>query len=239
MFCAKCGKKNEEDAIFCEACGNRLESEEVQSPAKPNYAPSQRVPESKTDSTGKKLDYIILGLAVVIIAAIVIGVIFFLFNRFSSKQDDTDEIMVKESQELEEDNGEDTENSTQDISNEEDLYDQEEEIQTDSDVQSDTEEIQSSGGDYIFPDSSNTYLTEAQVSGLSESELRYARNEIYARHGRKFSDADLQAYFNAKSWYTPIYEGEEFDQKQDTIFNDYEKTNVKLIASVEEAKGYQ
>lgn len=36
---------------------------------------------------------------------------------------------------------------------------------------------------------------------MSKSELRLARNSIYARHGRIFSSPDLREYFDAKEWY--------------------------------------
>ncbi len=41
-------------------------------------------------------------------------------------------------------------------------------------------------GDYIFPDSSSSYLTRSQVVALSGYDMYLARNEIYARHGRIF-----------------------------------------------------
>ncbi len=39
-----------------------------------------------------------------------------------------------------------------------------------------------------------------------------ARNEIYARHGRKFKDKTLQKYFDEKSWYEGEYEPDEFQE---------------------------
>lgn len=55
---------------------------------------------------------------------------------------------------------------------------------------------------YIISDSSIRELTDSDLSGLSKSKLRIARNEIYARHHRKFDSADLQIYFDKKSWYS-------------------------------------
>lgn len=57
--------------------------------------------------------------------------------------------------------------------------------------------------DYILQDSSSRLLTRADVEklGLSLREINYAKNEIYARHGRKFHSMELQNYFNSKSWY--------------------------------------
>ena len=38
--------------------------------------------------------------------------------------------------------------------------------------------------DYILPESDSKYLTEADIAGLTLKEINYAKNEIYARHGR-------------------------------------------------------
>lgn len=56
-----------------------------------------------------------------------------------------------------------------------------------------------------------------------------ARNEIYARKGRKFHSIELQQYFAAKEWYVPIYEPEYFDANIELFCNDYEIKNGKTI----------
>ena len=94
-------------------------------------------------------------------------------------------------------------------------------------------------GDFIFPDSNSRYLSYDEVYAKNQQELSYARNEIFARHGRKFKSADLQSYFGSKSWYTPLYEPDEFAAIQDSLFNDYEKENIKQITKVEKDKGYE
>jgi hypothetical protein len=66
------------------------------------------------------------------------------------------------------------------------------------------EEQKISPQEKIFPISSQL-LTENDLKGLSKSELRIMRNEIYARHGYIFKSKDLQDYFSKKSWYTPLY----------------------------------
>ena len=85
--------------------------------------------------------------------------------------------------------------------------------------------------DYIIPDSSIRYLTRTELLGLSAEQLRLARNEIYARHGRKFQTQDLQDYFNSKSWYMGTIEPDRFS---DDNLNVYEKENLKLIKSLEQ-----
>lgn len=96
-----------------------------------------------------------------------------------------------------------------------------------------------SDSEYIFADSDSAYLSESQLKNLTKDQLKYARNEIYARHGRKFTDTSIQAYFNGKSWYVPSYEPEQFDKIEESVFNDYEKKNIELIVKVEKAKGYR
>lgn len=56
--------------------------------------------------------------------------------------------------------------------------------------------------DYVLPNSSSAYITDAELARLTESQLSIAKNEIYARHGRKFKNSELQKYFESKSWYS-------------------------------------
>ena len=62
--------------------------------------------------------------------------------------------------------------------------------------------------------------------------VRLGLNEIYARHGRKFNDANLQEYFNSQPWYTPVYTPDEFNAIENSVFNAYEKANVKFLADL-------
>ena len=88
-------------------------------------------------------------------------------------------------------------------------------------------------GEYIFPNSDSAYLTRDQVAALTPEQLRLARNEIYARHGRIFQDEGLAAYFSSKSWYQPLYDGASFDALGDSILNEYEIANRDLIQEYE------
>ena len=86
--------------------------------------------------------------------------------------------------------------------------------------------------DYVIPDSSTRYLTNADLNGLSEWQIRIARNEIYARHGRIFKSDDLADYFASKSWYTPSVSADQFDN---SYLNSIEIENLKLITAYEKA----
>jgi hypothetical protein len=68
-------------------------------------------------------------------------------------------------------------------------------------------------------------LTEDELRGFSKTELRILRNEIYARHGRKFKSTDLQQYFLKQSWYRPLYD--------EVSLTDIEQRNVEFIKQYE------
>lgn len=84
---------------------------------------------------------------------------------------------------------------------------------------------------YIIVDSSDRKLTESDVKGLSSDELRLARNEIYARHGRMFDDIELQQYFYNTDWYIAYQEANQFDENKE--LSKIEKYNVKFISKYE------
>jgi len=77
---------------------------------------------------------------------------------------------------------------------------------------------------YLFQ---STPLTDSLLRGVSLYELRILRNEVYARHGRRFETPWLRAYFKDATWYTP--------RASFTIaeLSDIEKANIKVIQAVE------
>lgn len=87
---------------------------------------------------------------------------------------------------------------------------------------------------YIIPDSGTRLLKKADLAGLSKDELRYARNEIYARHGRLFNDTELQEYFNSRSWYTGYIEPDDFVDSVE--LSAIERKNAKKILTYENKK---
>lgn len=89
---------------------------------------------------------------------------------------------------------------------------------------------------YVLPYSDVYYLSEADLSCLTKKELRIARNEIYARHGRSFDSEDLQIYFNNQPWYDPTIPANQFNE---SIFNEIEKSNIYFISEYEKADAQQ
>ena len=73
------------------------------------------------------------------------------------------------------------------------------------------------------PTFSTRLLREADLRGTSKQDLRFLRNEIYARHGYRFNSRDLQEYFSTKDWYRP-----QFDDV-DHLLSEIEKENIKFI----------
>lgn len=93
--------------------------------------------------------------------------------------------------------------------------------------------------EYILPESDSRFYTMIELSRLSTTGLRLARNEIYARNGRIFTADDLQLYFSKKSWYCPQYSRAEFEQKGDAVFNEFEIANCSLIVTMERLEDYK
>lgn len=80
--------------------------------------------------------------------------------------------------------------------------------------------------EYIFPHSSETYVFVEDLQKLSEWECRVALNEIYARHGRRFKNKELQEWFDSCSWYNGTIAPEDF---QEDVLSDIEKDNIITI----------
>lgn len=112
-------------------------------------------------------------------------------------------------------------------------------IQDDMDVEEEddsdySDSANSSSNFQVLKFSSSRKVTAADLSGLSKSQLRIARNEIYARNGRRFTDDDLQKYFDKQSWYYGEIEPEDFVDSED--LSALERRNVKFIKKYEDKK---
>lgn len=99
-----------------------------------------------------------------------------------------------------------------------------------------TQSATPANSDYILPDVQTRLYSTAELEQLSTDELWYARNEIYARHGRGFRNPELQSYFNSKPWYTrnPI-DPDTFDST--VTLSATEQQNADAIKAIEQARG--
>ncbi len=85
------------------------------------------------------------------------------------------------------------------------------------------------GGDIPgrFPEASRRLLTPEDLAKYDASDLRLMRNEIFARHGFVFKDAELATYFGRQPWYTPEYED------VSGFLTEIEKQNIDRIKQAE------
>lgn len=98
-------------------------------------------------------------------------------------------------------------------------------LETDARVQLPDEPPRTTSSGFIFPDSSERRLTEADLAGLTTAELRIARNEIFARNGRYFRSQDLTDYFSNFDWYQP--------RTWEPTLNPVEEANIAFIQAHE------
>ena len=207
---------------------------------------SEKISNKNKNETEKKsgsgaMVYLLIGAAVLIIILIAIIVLLFIKGNQPAKQDDiTDKPVVTTEQPTE------TETSTEQTDRK-DVTGQQEASEKTSEVinKEDTTGNEDMGTDgavgeedaeYILPESASRLLTEADLANLTQEDLRIARNEIYARHGRKFLDEGLQEYFNGKSWYNGTIEPDDF--KEDML-SEIERTNEDTIVNYETKMGYR
>lgn len=266
MFCTKCGNELPVNAKFCTKCGTKVEAfqpgaiqpnptPQKASVPQPQQKKNEKVTKTKNsekisnknkNETEKKsgsgaMVYLLIGAAVLIIILIAIIVLLFIKGNQPAKQDDiTDKPVVTTEQPTE------TETSTEQTDRK-DVTGQQEASEKTSEVinKEDTTGNEDMGTDgavgeedaeYILPESASRLLTEADLANLTQEDLRIARNEIYARHGRKFLDEGLQEYFNGKSWYNGTIEPDDF--KEDML-SEIERTNEDTIVNYETKMGYR
>ncbi len=89
---------------------------------------------------------------------------------------------------------------------------------------------------YVISDSSSRVIGESELSNLTPWQLKVARNEIYARHGRAFAHKDLSCYFANQSWYSvnPNFSSSLLSTTENknivTILNYEKKTNSPCLS---------
>ncbi len=76
--------------------------------------------------------------------------------------------------------------------------------------------------EYIL-NSDTEVITEVDLSKLNDTELKYAYEEIFARHGKIYTDTNYEKYFNSKDWYVPNPSYDEDD------LSELEKENSEYI----------
>ena len=80
-----------------------------------------------------------------------------------------------------------------------------------------------------FPQTRTRDLDADEIGQMSDEDVRYAINEMFARYGMTFRDKDLQAEFEPYKWYQP---NEKWKPNQiERQFSKREKRNADLLAA--------
>lgn len=87
---------------------------------------------------------------------------------------------------------------------------------------------------YVLPYSDTEELDDDTVASLSDEELRYAINEMYARHGYHFSTPAMQDYFSSVDWYVDkgITDQNQIKDEMSSV----EKKNLKKLTQERESR---
>lgn len=162
----------------------------------------------------------VIVIAAVIMAAIVAGIIFWVMSGSESGNSDSSRNETKSADTKEKGSSEAKQKKSKE--------------DTESGAVKKTAETKPESTGYILPESDARYLSDADIASLSLKDLNYAKNEIYARHGRRFKSNELQQYFDSQSWYTGQYDPDDFDANySQSVLNDYEKKNAELLRKKE------
>lgn len=193
----------------------------------------------KEGGTNKILIIVLAIIAALLVVGLIFTAIFFLKNREYEDDNRGNEYSDDIDKDIEvafsvEDNGPNTDDSGKDIYVPIDAVPVPD-VPVVEDIVEESEYVEPES-EYIIEGSDVRYIDRSDVVGLSAEECRIARNEIYARHGRLFDDAELQAYFNSRSWYNGYIEPSDFSE---SILSDLEMANRDFIVKYEKEMGYR
>lgn len=89
------------------------------------------------------------------------------------------------------------------------------------------------GTQVVAVDLMREQLKEEDLLDKSCEELRIMRNEIYARHGRKFGNPKLRQHFLEQNWYDPKIEPNDFRER---LITNVQNKNIEYIKHFEAEK---
>lgn len=214
--------------------------QQTQTAASENFIPTNQGTEAKKSHTG----IIVVCILLVLLILAVSGMAFWFlggqdivydFMGISTEEPDSRDVK-KEEESTSEETAEETETTAVETSEEAVAVEEATEVATvEEESESETETTEEES-EYILEDSDSRYLTEDDLEGLTAEECRLARNELYARHGRKFDDEELRNYFESLSWYEGTIEAKDF---QESMLSDIEIANRDLIVEYEKEMGYR
>lgn len=105
-------------------------------------------------------------------------------------------------------------------------FEQTEDIPAPEEMPEDEPLYQDSG--FVFPNSNTELIDRRELENLSDRDLTYAINELYARHGYIFRNQQMREYFEQFTWYCGDVPSDEFSTE---CFNQIESDNWSLLVS--------
>lgn len=256
MKCMVCGAEAPAGDRFCMSCGAALAVNDppavnnlpvvnnppvgnMQQPAMPGMPASQYspLPNPGRGQKGKKLPVIIIAVILVMVlcaAAVFIGVYIGRNHKNNIGEPNDPAAAVTEQ----------TEPTTQPVT---DAPVAQPETQTTAQPETQTAKPSvpsfsynngstTSASSQLLFDSENQYITNAYLSQCTRDEVVIILNEMYARHGYIFKDAELREYFNSQSWYRGTEPSMEVAYSR---FNAIERANVETIAAYQKSMGWR
>ena len=225
MRCPYCNHITDDDSMFCASCGRKIEprgntyQHTTEMPKMSLYEDDFDMEEEREGKSSSRSVPVIIAIIIAVCLLITAGVAawFLLNHRTDTSSDNSVSNELKTELNQSTKKKEDADKAKKEDS------EKEEETKEEAEAEEKTD-------NYILPDSSKRILADSEVSGLSKSELRLARNEIFARHGRMFDDQELQDYFNSKSWYRGTIRPEDFSE---SMLSETEKANIETIKKYE------
>ena len=206
-FCEKCGKEIKDGDRFCTRCGAEVKS-------LPMTSVNEKPTDIKSNKKSKKKLVVIISAASAVAVVLAVCAIVFVPKMFRNNENE----QYKPLQTIEITTQQETTQQSSTI------------IQNTTEPESIDDGSSDADEDYILPDSDTKKLTSSDLAGLDADELELARNEIYARAGRRFNTDYIQDYFDDKWWYVGTIEPEDFTED---MLNDVEKYNVNFIRNYE------
>ncbi|MBQ8084776.1 MAG: YARHG domain-containing protein [Lachnospiraceae bacterium] len=265
-FCTSCGSELIPGNAFCTNCGakvivydNEPQSKVTYSKPETNQAVNNKTITYNTRDV-KESNYkigIIIG-GVLVGAALITGIVFAVpkLRSDNKEQNAVTEMViddVHDDQNITEESTDVLSDGTDDSKEEKDVQELNEkndesaidsdghdykEIATEDNIATENNNA-TDNSDYILPDSDSVKLSKKDIENLSLREINYAKNEIYARRGRRFDSSELRNYFESKSWYKGTIDPVDFS---DNMLSEVEKANVTLLKTMEFSmapNGYQ
>lgn len=233
MYCEKCGTKLKEDEIFCTKCGSKYTERPVQD-ERPIMKEEKIKPRKSKDSKSNNwaILAIVLFFIVIVLAVTIIFLLYFKNTKLSNESSSLSETKIDLHKNIPTSQDRVETRKKQDSKPVSDMFTEpkDESEPKEEPVEERAEEPELLE-EYILPYSDEFYIDDVDLRYLTQEEIRIARNEIFARHGRMFQSQDLQEYFDSKSWYVPLIPADKFN---DDILSEVERYNANFIKEYEE-----